>query len=152
VPEPFFTCKKHKALNSSYDPSLQQCSFYAKVKFSTKKCKGCELKPRCTCTKGVRRTISLRTKENYLALQQARKRQKDDQFWLSYRVRAGIEGTLSQGVSHFGLRKTRYRGMAKTHLQHLISATGLNILRYLNWLDDVPLAITRISHFAKLAA
>ena len=121
-----------------------------KIKFSMKQCKRCEL--RSKCTRGVRRTISIRTKENYLVLQQARARQKQSEFREKYRPRAGIEGTISQGVSHFDLRQARYRGMAKTHLQHVISATGLNILRYLNWQDGFPIAKTRLSHFAALAA
>ena len=31
-----------------------------------------------------------------------------------YARRAGVEGTLSQGVRAFGLRRGRYRGLAKT--------------------------------------
>ena len=41
-----------------------------------------------------------------------------------YAQRAGIEGTLSQGVRAFGLRRTRYWGVAKTHLQHVAIAAG----------------------------
>jgi hypothetical protein len=33
-----------------------------------------------------------------------------------YAKRAGIEGTISQGVRSFGLRRSRYRGEAKAHL------------------------------------
>jgi hypothetical protein len=38
-----------------------------------------------------------------------------------YRVRAGVEGTLSQGVRAFGMRQSRYVGFAKTALQQLAS-------------------------------
>jgi transposase len=31
--------------------------------------------------------------------------------------RAGIEGTLSEGIRAHGLRRARYIGLAKTHLQ-----------------------------------
>ena len=34
------------------------------------------------------------------------------------RARAGVEGSLSQGVRIAGLRQARYIGLAKTHLQH----------------------------------
>ena len=37
-----------------------------------------------------------------------------------YQRRAGVEGTLSQGVRAFGLRRCRYLGLAKAHLQHVI--------------------------------
>lgn len=69
-----------------------------------------------------------------------------------YQKRAGVEGTLSQGIRAFGLRKTRYIGLAKTHLQHLVTAAALNFARINNWLLETPLARTRTSPFAALAA
>jgi len=68
-----------------------------------------------------------------------------------YQRRAGVEGTLSQGVRAFGLRRTRYWGMAKTHLQHVAIAAAINIDRIVAWLDERPRAMTRISRFAALA-
>jgi transposase len=68
-----------------------------------------------------------------------------------YGQRAGIEGTLSQGVRAFGLRRTRYWGLAKTHLQHVAIAAAINIDRLVAWLDERPRAMTRISRFAALA-
>ena len=68
-----------------------------------------------------------------------------------YGRRAGIEGTLSQGVRAFGLRRTRYRGLPKTHLQHVAIAAAINIDRIVAWLDERPRAMTRISRFAALA-
>ena len=52
----------------------------------------------------------------------------------------GVEGTLSQGVRAFGLRRTRYRGLAKTHLQHVAIAAAINIDRIVAWLDERPRA------------
>src|SRR5438552_51781 len=54
-------------------------------------------------------------------------------------------------VRAFGLRRSRYRGMEKTHLQHLVTATVINLVRTLAWLDGKPLAKTRTSKFAALA-
>ena len=68
-----------------------------------------------------------------------------------YAHRAGIEGTLSQGVRAFGLRRTRYWGLAKTHLQHVATAAAINVERIVAWLDERPLAPTRTSRFAALA-
>ena len=50
-----------------------------------------------------------------------------------YAQRAGIEGTLSQGVRAFGLRRTRYWGVAKTHLQHVATAAAINLDRIVAW-------------------
>ena len=88
---------------------------------------------------------------HHQALQEARARQKGAEFREKYRSRSGIEGTISQGVRAFGLRRSRYRGMEKTHLQHLAIATVINLVRTLAWLDGKPLAKTRTSKFAALA-
>jgi hypothetical protein len=55
-------------------------------------------------------------------------------------------------IRAFGLRQARYLGEAKTHLQHLITATAINVARLLDWLAEVPRCKTRTSRFAALAA
>ena len=68
-----------------------------------------------------------------------------------YARRAGIEGTLSQGVRAFGLRRSRYRGLARTHLQHVATAAAVNLERLAAWFRAAPRAATRTSRFAGLA-
>jgi IS5 family transposase len=68
-----------------------------------------------------------------------------------YRTRAGIEGTLSQAVRRGSFRRSRYRGLQKTHLQEVATATGINLLRTINFLSGKPLGKTRISRFARLS-
>ena len=87
----------------------------------------------------------------YEALQEARARQKTDEFKARYAARAGIEGTMSQGVGLGDLRRTRYQGLAKTRLLHLLIATALNVLRVSAWLAERPRAHARRSAFARLA-
>jgi transposase len=70
---------------------------------------------------------------------------------MRYAMRAGVEGTLSQGVRAFDLRRSRYIGQPKTHLQHVITATALNFSRLLHWIRGIPLDGTRVSRFAALA-
>jgi transposase len=62
-----------------------------------------------------------------------------------------VEGTISQGTRAFALRRTRYIGLPKTHLQHLLTAAAMNITRLAAWLQDSPRSQTRRSHFARLA-
>ncbi|MEO1401451.1 MAG: transposase [Cyanobacteria bacterium J06635_1] len=50
------------------------------------------------------------------AIQAVRQAQLTEEWKSRYNVRAGIEGTLSQGIRVFGMRRTRYIGLAKTHL------------------------------------
>jgi transposase len=73
-------------------------------------------------------------------------------FAREYGRRAGIEGTLSQGMPVCALRRSRYVGQAKTHLQHLLTAAALNLVRIAQWLLDQPRAKTRVSAFARLLA
>ena len=65
--------------------------------------------------------------------------------------RAGVEGTLSQGVRAFGMRRSRYVGLAKTALQQVCIAVGMNVSRVVHWLDGLPRAKARVARFAALA-
>lgn len=44
-------------------------------------------------------------------------------------MRAGCEATVSETVHAHGLRHCRYHGLAKTHVQHVLTAAGTNIIR-----------------------
>ncbi|HEY9825828.1 MAG TPA: hypothetical protein V6D19_10295 [Stenomitos sp.] len=48
--------------------------------------------------------------------------------------------------------RSRYLGLAKTWLQHVLSGVAINIVRMMGWLLDIPQAQTRKSHFARMAA
>jgi hypothetical protein len=67
-----------------------------------------------------------------------------------YAIRAGVESTMHQAVTACGARHTRYRGSAKTHLQHTFSAVALNLIRLDAWWTDHPLDRTRTSHLTRL--
>ncbi len=62
-----------------------------------------------------------------------------------------MEGTLSQGVRAFGMRQSRYIGLAKTCLQEACTAVAINVSRVVRWLDGIPRAKTRVTRFAALA-
>src|SRR5262249_46809812 len=68
-----------------------------------------------------------------------------------YKRRAGVEGTLSPGVRAFGLRRSRYWGLATTHVQHVAIAAASTIDRLVAWLDERPRAPTRPPRCAALA-
>jgi transposase len=91
-------------------------------------------------------------REQHEALQAARRGQETAEWQAEYAVRAGVEGTLSQGVRGFGLRRCRYVGLAKARLQHLATAAATNVSRISDWLGGVPRAATRTSRFARLVA
>jgi transposase len=105
----------------------------------------------CTRSKTAPRKLTLRPQAEYQALQVVRQQQTTLVWKETYNQRAGIEGTLSQGVNAFGLRRSRYLGLAKTRLQHILTSAAMNIVRMVAWVQGVPHAQTRISRFAALA-
>jgi transposase len=135
--------------SSGWTPAVDgRCNEVVKVKFSARDCGACPSKEKCT--KGTRRTVTIRPREQYEALQAGRLREKTAGYKEEYGKRAGVEGTISQGVRACGLRRSRYAGEAKTHLQHLATAAALNVLRIGDWLAEKPREQTRTSAFAKL--
>jgi transposase len=125
-----------------------------RLKFSTTDCGSCPSRKLCTQSdaKYPRRRLTIRPKEQYEALQAAREREGTVDFKAQYAKRAGIEGTISRAIRTSEMRRSRYVGLAKTHLQHLLSATSLSFVRVGEWLMGVPKATTRRSPFARLMA
>lgn len=76
--------------------------------------------------------------------------QQTEQWQRRYAVRAGVEATLSQTVRSNGLRRTRYRGLAKTHVQHVLTAMACNLTRTADWIAETPPGRTRSSRFHTL--
>lgn len=82
------------------------------ARFSRTDCRLCEVRARCTRSETEARYITLRPRADHEALQTVRELQKTPEWKAQYDARAGIEGTLGQGVSAFGLRRCRYWGLA----------------------------------------
>jgi transposase len=120
------------------------------VLFGRAACGDCALRSRCTTS--ARRTLTLRPQAQQEALAAARAAQQTEAFKAAYAVRAGIEGTISQGVRRCGMRQARYRGQAKTHFQHCAIGAALNFLRVAAWLDEQPRARTRRAPLARVLA
>ena len=121
------------------------------VDFAAADCAACSVRPQCTRAKAQPRGLTLQPRAEHEAIQAARQRQRTAEFEQEYARRAGMEGTLSPGGRAFGLRHARYHGLAQTHLQHVATATAVNLSRITDWLNDCPRATTRFSRFAALA-
>ncbi|MEL3947152.1 transposase [Streptomyces sp. LNU-CPARS28] len=96
------------------------------------------------------RTLSLQPRELQEVLDHARLQQDDEQWRARYGTRAGIEGAIHQAVAVTGMRRARYLGLQKTHLEHVFSAVALNLIRLDAWWNGHPLDRTRVSHLARL--
>ena len=87
-----------------------------KIKFAPADCSVCPSLRLCTRSKRSRRSITLRPEAQYKALQKARQREPTADYRADYALRAGIEGTISEGVRAHGLRHARYRGACENAL------------------------------------
>lgn len=120
------------------------------ARFSRRDCTPCPLRARCTRAPVESRILNLMPRAQGEALHAARANQETADFRRRYAARAGVEGTHAQAVRRSGLRRCRYIGLAKTHLQHIITATAINVVRTAEWLGGHPPAQTRVGAFAQL--
>jgi len=140
-------------LSSTWRPHVDRAGTpYILVSFAKADCDLCPARPSCTHAKHQARRLRLHPRAEHEALKAARERLGTKEGRRLYARRAGIEGTLSQGVRAFGLRRSRYRGPVKTHLQHVATAAAINLERLAAWFQAIPRAATRTSRFAGLAA
>jgi transposase len=127
-----------------------------RVSFSAVTCHACPVKELCTKreqNKGRILTLSPQP------LHEARSRRRTEQgtapFQQRYALRAGIEGSLSEGIRRHGLRRARYRGQQKTQLQAQAIAAAINLVRIRQMLQRTRLGLSPrpkrpLSPFARL--
>jgi transposase len=122
------------------------------VQFAAATCRPCPARAQCTTARpGSRgRGLSLPPRDLYELRQAARTAQAAPDWQQDYKRRAGIEATISQAVTVTGTRRARYRGLAKTRLEHAYQATALNLCRLHAYWTGTPLDRTRTTHLARL--
>jgi hypothetical protein len=100
-------------------------------RFRVRDCRPCPLRDKCTKSTNlnVGRSITIHPEPVHQARLNAYRAQQGDDWAKIYRLRAGVEATISQAVRGPDLRHSRYRGLAKTHLQNVVIAMALNITR-----------------------
>src|SRR5262245_16538778 len=88
--------------SSSWKPMIDgRGNDFIHVAFARSDCSVCVHLSQCTSAKGRRRTVNIKPKELHEALQQNRQREKTKEFKGEYSKRAGVEGTVSQGVREY---------------------------------------------------
>jgi transposase len=144
------TCPQGKT-SLSWTPAVDKFKNQViKIKFGKTACQNCPVSAQCTRSTPPRRTITVRPQAQHEALLAGRQREQTEAFRAEYARRAGVEGTIAQGVRSHAMRNSRYFGLPKTHLQHLMTAAAINVVRMLRWLAGEPKATTQLSAFARL--
>jgi hypothetical protein len=93
-------------------------------------CENCPLRGKCVAPEQKHRSIVVG--EFHTPLQARRKEQKTEAFAKEMKNRNGIEGTQSELVRAHGIRRARYRGLAKVRLQNYFAGMACNVKRWLN--------------------
>jgi hypothetical protein len=122
------------------------------IKFAASTCGPCPVREQCTRSESPKfgRQLTVPPREVHHTQLAARTAQNTKTWQTRYATRAGVEGTIRQGVAVCGMRHARYRGLPKTHLEHVYSATALNLIRLDAWWNGHPLDRTRTSHLTRL--
>ena len=120
--------------------------------FSRPLCFQCSAREKCSRGQKNGRHLTVSPQPAFEMLKQAREREQSEAFKEEYKRRAGIEGTIAQAVNTMGARHNRYRGLARTHLQHIATASAINLRRIAAWLMGDRPGATRVSPFAALVA
>ncbi|GGU85505.1 transposase [Kitasatospora aureofaciens] len=66
------------------------------------------------------RVLEIHPEPIHIARTRVQAEQDTPEWREAYQARAGIEGTVSQAVRGPGLRRSRYQGLATTHLQNVL--------------------------------
>ena len=90
------------------------------------------------CTRGPSKPRQLRVRGQayHEALQAARQRQTTPTYRKAYAARAALKARFRKACAGVISVKRVTSGLAKTHLQQLLTATALNLLRVVAWQDN----------------
>jgi transposase len=120
--------------------------------FRAPDCTPCPDRARCTRSPALARHLTFRPRTQYETQQQLRAGQATPAWRERYAHRAGVEGTIAQAARRSDLHQARYRGLAKTHPQHVLTALALNLVRLDAWLTGIPLGGSWVSRLTRLRA
>jgi hypothetical protein len=143
------TCPQGRT-SSSWNPVSQRGTDTIVITFAKGTCGPCPVRAQCTTSASGRRQLIVHPRQVHEAQLAARAAQDTRDFQARYALRAGVEGTIRQGVAVTGMRQARYRGLDKTRMEHTYAAAALNLIRLGAWWNGHPLDRTRTSHLACL--
>lgn len=123
---------------------------YLQARFAEADCRACPDRTQCTTSATGPRSIAVLPRPLHEIQMRNRLEQRTEQWQRHYAIRAGIEATLSQNVRAYGLRRSRFHGLARTHVQHVLTALACNITRVSDWVSGTPRTRRRTTRFHTL--
>jgi hypothetical protein len=126
-------------LSSSWSPCTQRGTAAIVVKFDTATTTPCPVRDQCTTATAVDGNSPCHHVSSTRPRPPPAPSRTPTNWQTRYAIRAGVEDTIGQAVTITGTRRARYRGLHKTHLEHVFSATALNLIRLDAWCNGHPL-------------
>jgi transposase len=114
-------------------------------------CRPCPDRARCTRSQDNARHVTFLPRRQQQAQQRLRAEQATNAWRQRYALRCGVESLIAQASRRSDLHQARYRGLAKTHLQHVLTALAINLVRVDAWLTGVATTGSWTSRLARLA-
>lgn len=99
------------------------------ARFTKSQCRPCPARAQCTSTADSARTVVFPPRELRDLQLRVRAEQQTPEWKARYAVRSGVEGTVNEFAHGHGMRRCRYRGQSKAHVQHVLTAIAINIER-----------------------
>ncbi|MEU3756680.1 transposase [Streptomyces olivoreticuli] len=99
---------------------------YTAARFHKADCNPCPV--RSSCTSGISlRTVNFLPRHLHELQAKNRSDQQDPAWRRLYGCRSGVEGTVNEIVNGHRMRRCRYHGLAKVHVQHVLTAIAINV-------------------------
>ncbi len=116
-------------------------TLYYYFEWAAADCSLCPLKTQCLSTKKKKPFRTIQVSEHHMAAQERRRLCRTKDYRERMKKRNAIEGTISELKRRYGARRARYRGLQKTSLQLLFTASACNLQRWAarrNWMKNRP--------------
>ncbi|MFF4053631.1 transposase [Streptomyces chartreusis] len=89
------------------------------ARFTKSQCRPCPARTQCTSTADSARTVGFPPRELRDLQLRVQAEQQTPEWKARYAVRSGVEGTVNEFAHGHGMRRCRYRGLGKVHVQHV---------------------------------
>src|SRR5258708_11917454 len=105
------TCPQGHA-SSHWNPATQRGTSTIVITFAKSTCGPCPVRAQCTTSAAGRRQLTVHPRDVRQAQLAARPPHDTQDFQARYALRAGVEGTIRQGVAATGIRHPPYPALA----------------------------------------
>lgn len=115
--------------------------------FCASHCARCEFQPYCLVKRDKRGDHRLKYKRKDMATSRRRYEQESKSFKQRYKVRSGIEATISEADRVTGLKRVWTRGGVRVAMSLFMKALAINIKRFVsNALEEAKKTSDRLQH------